>query len=344
MSGQDAGLTRRGLFAGIVGGAAAAAFGRRMAFAAAEKARIVRVESDKVWNGDSRDPQVVALMVNRGVMTLTDQPTPAAAWGAIFKPGMRVGLKINLLGRPLVYTAPEVTDAVAAGVLVAGVKPEQVIVWDRWKEHFRPTRYKFGRGKRRRERRARGHLRPGAGAAFLGRNLPDRHDSRGAHRRHGEPAGAQGPRWLRRDAGAQEHRLRVLRPPRTARTTTAATRTSPRRASTSSPRTRVPLIVMDATEACFDDGPRPADRSRLWRENAIYVATDPVALDVVCRKVIMAKRAERGLPDKTRQSRHIETATRKGLGVGDPGTYRGDDGSGLRRVGGATGRAADRCA
>jgi uncharacterized protein (DUF362 family) len=81
---------------------------------------------------------------------------------------------------------------------------------------------------------------------------------------------------------------------------------------------KVPLIVLDATEACVDGGPRPADRSRLWRENAIYVATDPVALDVVCRRVIMAERARRGLPDKTRQSRHIETAARKGLGVGDP--------------------------
>jgi hypothetical protein len=147
MGGREDGLTRRGLFTGIVGGAAAAAFGRRIAFAGAEKARVVRVESDRVWNGDARDPQVVALMVNRGVMALTDQTAPAAAWKSIFKPGIRVGLKINLLGRPLVYTAPEVTDAVAAGALMAGVKPEQVVVWDRWQDHFRPTRYKFGRGR-----------------------------------------------------------------------------------------------------------------------------------------------------------------------------------------------------
>jgi uncharacterized protein (DUF362 family) len=82
--------------------------------------------------------------------------------------------------------------------------------------------------------------------------------------------------------------------------------------------TRVPLIVLDATEACFDGGPRPGERSRLWRENAVYVATDPVALDVVCRKVVMARRAAKNLRDTSRHSRHIETAARKGLGVGDP--------------------------
>ena len=317
MSGRDERLTRRGLFAGIVGGAAAAAFGRRMAFAAMEKARIVRVESDRVWNGNARDPQVVALMVNRGLMTLAAQTAPEAAWRRFFTPGMRVGLKINLLGRPLVYTAPEVTDAVAAGVLLAGVRPDQVIVWDRWQDHFGPTRYKFGRGKfgesverggsydRARALRASGGVCPidtisldrtdvtvnlpvlkdhgVSGVTLALKNIAfgcyDHHDS--AHDDGCDPFIAE----------ACEHYV----------------------ANTS-----VPLIVLDATEGCFDGGPRPADRSRLWRENAIYLATDPVALDIVCRKVIMAKRAEKGLPDKSRQSRHIETAIRKGLGVGDP--------------------------
>ena len=43
-----------------------------------------------------------------------------------------------------------------------------------------------------------------------------------------------------------------------------------------------------------------------------------MALDVVCRSVINAKRREKGLADKTRESRHIENAAKKGLGVGDP--------------------------
>ena len=80
----------------------------------------------------------------------------------------------------------------------------------------------------------------------------------------------------------------------------------------------MPLIVLDATEGCFDGGPGAANSQTVWRENAIYVATDPVALDVVMRDVIKAKRRAAGLPDKLRQCRHIETAAAKGLGIGDP--------------------------
>ncbi len=318
MSGREDGLTRRGVLVGIAGGAAAATLGRGLAWAAEGKARVVRVESDKVWAGDVRDAQVVRAMVDRGVMALAGASTPEAAWRRFVTPAMRVGLKINLLGRPLVYTAPEVTDAVAAGVLAAGVKPENVVVWDRWKDHFAPTRYKFGKGKHGESVEAGGRYHPtigmkgSEGSAPIDTIAVDRTDAtvslpvlkdhgtsgvtlalkniafgcydhyRSAHDNNCDPFIAE----------AYQHYVAT---------------------------TRVPLIVMDATEACFDNGPRPADRSRLWRENAIYVAADPVALDVVCRKVIVAKRAEKGLRDITRQSRHVETAGGKRLGVLDPG-------------------------
>ncbi|HQT93541.1 MAG TPA: DUF362 domain-containing protein, partial [Thermoanaerobaculaceae bacterium] len=312
MSGSSDGITRRGLLAGIAGGAAAAAIGPRLSFAAAGRARVIRVESDKVWSGDARDPRVVAAMIDAGVMALAGAATPAAAWRRFVKPGMRVGLKINLLGRPLVYTAPEVTDAVAGGVISAGVKPGDVIVWDRWRDHFGPTRYKFGKGRHGESIEAGGRydaarmLKGSKGTAPVDTIAADRTDAtislpvlkdhgtsgvtlalknvafgcyshyRSAHDNNCDPFIAE----------AYGHFVTL---------------------------TRVPLIVLDATEACFDGGPRPADRGRLWRANAVYVASDPVALDVVGRKVIMAKRAEKRLSDTTRQSRHIETAIGKKL-------------------------------
>ena len=317
MAGRDEGLTRRGLISGIAGGAAAALLGRGLSFAAAGTARVIRVESDALWNGDARDPEVVARMIDRGLLALTGEATAAAAWGRVFKPGMRVGLKVNLLGRPLSYTAPEITDAVAAGALLAGVKGESIIVWDRWKDHFAPTAYKFGRGARGESIEPGGvYARTRALESSGGRcpidvialdrtdvtvNLPvlKTHGASGVtlalkniafgcydHHRSAHDNGCDP--YI---AEASQHFATV---------------------------TRVPLIVLDATEACFDGGPRPGDRGRLWRENAIYLATDPVALDVVCRKLLMAQRAARKLPDTTRDSRHIETAAAKGLGVGDP--------------------------
>jgi hypothetical protein len=82
MAGQDEGLTSRGLITVMAGGAG--------------------------------DPKVVARIIDRGLIALTGEATPAAAWGGFFTPGVRVGLKINLLGRSLICTAPEVTDTVAS--------------------------------------------------------------------------------------------------------------------------------------------------------------------------------------------------------------------------------------
>ena len=62
--------------------------------------------------------------------------------------------------------------------------------------------------------------------------------------------------------------------------------------------TKVPLIILDATEGCFDGGPAPQNSQTVWRENAIYVATDPVALDVVLRDVIHAKRRRRACRER----------------------------------------------
>jgi len=305
------------MLTGLLGAAAAAAIGPRGADAAQPgPAKIVRVESTKIWRGDARDPQVVSDMVTRGVMAFTGEASADAAWRRFFKPGARVGLKINLLGRPHIYTAPEITEALTVAALGAGIKPDDLVVWDRHSDHFGPTAYKFGRGRHGERIESGGRydatkvLQASGGrapvdtmasqATDLTINLPVLKDHggsgvtialkniafgcyshhRAAHNGNCDPYIAE----------ACEHYLTV---------------------------TKVPLIVLDATECCFDGGPQPGDRSTIWRENAIYVATDPVALDVVTRDVIMNKRRTAGLADKMAQSRHIETAASKGLGIGD---------------------------
>ena len=316
MDASEHGITRRSLLTGVIGAAAAAAVGSRRAQAAADRARVIRVESSNIWRGDARNADVVSQMVTRGVMALTGEARAEAAWARFFRPGTRVGLKINLLGRPLIYTAREITDTLAAAAIAAGVKPEDVIVWDRHRDHFEPTVYKFGKGRFGERIESGGRydstkvLQASGGAAPIDTmasqatditiNLPVLKDHSGAgvtmalkniafgcydhHRRAHD--GNCDPYV----AEACQHYVSV---------------------------TRVPLIVLDATEACYDDGPQPGDRSRIWRENAIYVATDPVALDVVTRNIILEKRRAAGLSDKLSQSRHIETAAAKGLGVGD---------------------------
>lgn len=317
MSDKAGELSRREILGGLLGGTALVAFGGKLAAAASARARVVRVQSGAVWAGDRRDPKVVAAMVDAGVKAFLGAATAEAAWKQVFSPGMRVGLKINLLGRPLIYTAREVTEAVAIGAIAAGIKPGDVLVWDRYQDHFPPTAYALGPGTHGEQIVAGGAYDRARGARTAGGmcgidtiatertdvtiNLPVLKDHSGS----GVTLALKNIAF-----GAYQHHRAAHEDncdPFIAEACAHFWKS-----------VRVPLIVLDATRGCFDGGPRPSSRSSLWDENAVYVATDPVALDVTCRKIVMEQRATRGLRDRTRDCLHIETAARKGLGVGDP--------------------------
>ena len=318
MSQSHSGISRRELLTGLVGTAAAATLaGRQVLAEQAGRARVIRVESSKVWNGNARDPKVVAAMINRGLVEFTRKGTAEEAWKQYIKPGMRVGLKINLLGQPRLYTALEVTEAVAAAVIAAGVKPSDVLVWDRHAAHFFPnTIYKPGTGR-------------------LGEQIKTggKYDATRAVKSSGGPCGLD-TRVGETDVTIN---LPILKDHVAAGVTLALKNIAfgcydhHRNAHDGNcdpyigeayahylTQTKLPIHILDATEACFDGGPAPKAESQIWRENAIYVASDPVALDVVCRDVILAKRRAAGMSDKLRQARHVETAARMGLGQVDP--------------------------
>jgi Domain of unknown function (DUF362) len=308
-------FTRRGLLAGIAGGTMAW-LARPVLAATKGRARIVRIESDRLWSSDSRDPRVLMEMLNRGLIAFTGEKNPADAWRHFWQTGQRIGLKINLLGRPYLYTSRELTEAVAASVIAAGARPTDVIVWDRFRDHFLATEYKLGKGPNGESVEAGGDYDEGRGAHTAGGlcaidrmavertdvtiNLPLLKD----HNAAGVTLALKNIAFgaFKHHNDAHSNNCDPYVPEAYAHFVT---------------QTRLPLHILDATRACYEGGPRPGDRNRIWRENALYFASDPVALDVVGRQVIQAKRVASGLRDRTRDCRHIETAASKGLGVLD---------------------------
>jgi uncharacterized protein (DUF362 family) len=75
-------------------------------------------------------------------------------------------------------------------------------------------------------------------------------------------------------------------------------------------RTKMRLTICDATMACFEGGPGYKPQYS-WKENAVIVSQDPVALDYAGWRIIERKRAEKGLKTLEadgRAPRYIATA------------------------------------
>lgn len=83
---------------------------------------------------------------------------------------------------------------------------------------------------------------------------------------------------------------------------------------------RVRLHITDAFKVMYDKGPLDKDARTRIPHGALYVATDPVAMDTMGVKIVDAERKARNLPslkEAGREPRFIQTAGELGLGIHD---------------------------
>ena len=96
------------------------------------KSRIVIATNRAVLRGDTRIVQTVLdSMLGRSVAKLMKTNRAVDAWKKLFKPSDVVGIKVNCLFGKGVSTHPEVAHAIVRGLLSAGVKEDNIIIWDR---------------------------------------------------------------------------------------------------------------------------------------------------------------------------------------------------------------------
>ncbi len=98
--------------------------------------RVVAVRHPASIVGDRYQADAVRAMIERGMMELTGAPAAAEAWRVFFEPGDVVGIKLNPVGYPHVYSAPEVLRPILAGLESAGVRRGDIIAYDRYRDQF----------------------------------------------------------------------------------------------------------------------------------------------------------------------------------------------------------------
>jgi len=274
------------------------------------------------------DRETIRFMIDRGIVEFTGANDIASAWGKIFpgyRPGKAVGIKVNTINN-LVPTHPELVLALADSMVEAGVRPGDIIIWDRWTRSLRKARYPVNLYGNR--VRCFGTDEPGVGhdgknrAAVAGRrlklsriltdlsqylvNAPVLKDHKitgltfALKNHYGTIPLRDGIPWsvadiLRLHANGGDPQIAELN-------------------AAAMIRKKTRLVLGDALVGIPAGGPSGAPQ---WRPNRIIFSRDPVAADSVALGLLDGRRREIGLRPVGPRVKYLRTAQELGLGLAD---------------------------
>jgi len=310
--------------------------------------RVVRVATGKNPVGQKIDGARVRREVERGMAALTGEKRMGKAWRQFVGPKDIVGIKVNPIGGAILSTKPEVVDAIVEGLLAAGVRKANIVIWDRRLFQLADAGFTEARF---------------PGIRILGTEMKGP---------NGEFYDDKGELWARdnvdREAlpyvvdlemkynkellgymineGKESYFTKIVTEKVTkivnvpifknsgATVTCCLKNLAYGSVSNTSRlhkiwmnsvvepcafpvlRDKVVLNIVDGLQACYDGGPG-ANPKFVYDANLLLFGTDPVAVDAVAHDILVKERMARGVQqtDSPRQSAFLEIAAGLGLGV-----------------------------
>jgi uncharacterized protein (DUF362 family) len=315
-------------------------------------ARVVAVENAASIVSGGYQADAVRAMMRKGMGELCGGDW-ADAWRALFQPGDVVGIKVNPVGAPHVISDATVVREIVAGLTEAGIKPRDIVLYDRYADQF--ANAGFGKWAPDGVRTASAVPTYDPVQLAIEGYDPD-HYMEMALVLPGQDAGSVTARrsFAARFITQQVNKvinLPVLKDHQSAGVTLALKNLShgfvnnvSRSHSTKSLnacgsfipavvampviRQKVVLNILDGIKGLYHGGPG-APPQFVWEHKTMYFATDPVALDHIGWEAIDRKRTEMKMkilvedkPDQFstfvhRQPEHVEIAGALGLGEFD---------------------------
>jgi len=314
------------------------------------RGRVVSVRDETSIVSGAYQAEPVRQMMRRGMTELTGASDVTAAWKQFVEPGDVVGIKVNPVGAPHVISAPEVLREIIAGLISAGLKPQDIVVYDRYRKQFLNAGFdKWLPEKVRWTHAVEDYEEIQLGIDGYDRDhymemsltQPGQDPTAPEHRR------SYASRFIAKDVNKLIN-LCVLKDHQSAGVTLALKNLShglvnnvarshssytlnacgafiPAVVQMPVIRNKSILHIMDGIKGLYHGGPG-ARPQFVWEHKTMYFATDPVALDHVGWRVIDEKRVAAGkkkLVDDTpdqfsrfthRQPEHVEIAGALGLG------------------------------
>ncbi len=308
--------TRREFLACVTG---AALVGALSPAELAPKSRVV-IAHDAALRGSSITPDSarVLSLLDRGVQALYGDDNALTAWKKLVRPGETIGLKVNCIAGRGASTSPVLIEAVCERLQQAGIREENIVIWDRLESDLESNHL-----------RSRGKLRcigndstgyeddlviHGSVASRLSRtltrtcdgviNLPMLKDH-----------GISGVTLALKSFFGAIHNPNKYHPDGCNPYIADLNMLAPIRS-------KLRLHIADAITAQYEGGPSFMPQWQ-WPCNSLLLSRDPVALDYTGWQIIERKRTEKGMKSLAALNRapaYVATAAdaRHRLGTNDP--------------------------
>ena len=287
------------------------------------KAKVVIARDNLLrGTGSTVDSRRMLALLDRAMQTLFDRDHASEAWSRLVRPGDRVGVKVNALGGRGLCSNLQLVEAICERLQEAGIEADDIVVWDHDTDELERAGFHIAIG--------------GNGVQCFG---TDRVDYEQELLTYGS-VGSRLSRILTQRCNVLIN-VPVLKDHDGAGVTIAMKNMygvihNPNKYHPNgcNPyiadlnmlpeiRSRMRLTICDATTAQYEGGPAYKPEYS-WKQNALIVSQDPVALDYTGWQTIERKRAEKGLKTLEAEGRaphYIATAADAGhrLGTNDPG-------------------------
>jgi uncharacterized protein (DUF362 family) len=132
--------TASGIMGAALASAAPAVFTSRNSLYAHGKSRVV------ISSSITRpDEEAVRSMICKSVMVLTGNSSSKEGWSRLFRRNEVVGIKVNALSGRRMSSSPLVVGVLTEELIKAGLKPENIIVWDRTERELASAGFEINR-------------------------------------------------------------------------------------------------------------------------------------------------------------------------------------------------------
>lgn len=288
-------------------------------------AQVVLARDPAFHSNGELNSKAISHQVNEVVKQVTGMGSAKDAWSSLFSPEDIVGLKVNCLAGRRLSTSREVVQAVIRGLTLAGLREEQVVIWDRTNRDLEKGGFAI--------------QTRGSGVRCFGTDSLQQ-----GYEREPRIFGAVGSCFSRilTEYCTAIINLPVLKDHDLAGVTLGMknfygvihnpnkyhdNNCNPYVADLfSSPliQGKLRLTLLDATTGLYQGGPSYKPQW-VWNYDGILGSRDTVALDRIGARIIEEKRAAMGLPSLEEAKRvplYIKSAARLGLGQDEPEKIR----------------------